>query len=267
MAWGGVSDELLPVILPVAAYWTTSGFYQVMLMRSGTKHRLFTSEEESARNLVSRRQVFVRVLQHQTMQMTLAAAVFMGAGGKGTTAASIAAEKVWPPLTASLLQMARQVAVAMLFIDAWQYSWHRLTHTSKFLYKHVHSFHHRMVVPYAYGAQYFHPVDAFVGEIVGGVLSTVVSGMPPRTAAVFFSVLTIKGVDDHCGLWFPNHPFHRFLCNNSAFHAFHHQHEGIKYNFSAYFFANWDKLLGTYMPYSVLERKGGGYELRAAKDN
>lgn len=76
MAWG-ISDELLPVILPVAAYWTTSGIYQVMLTGSGAKYRLFTREEESARNLVSRSQVLVRVLLHQTMQMTLAFSVFM----------------------------------------------------------------------------------------------------------------------------------------------------------------------------------------------
>lgn len=153
-----------------------------------------------------------------------------------------------------------------MITDFWQYCWHRLAHMNKFLYKHLHSMHHRLIVPYAYGAQYFHPLDAFFGDILGGVVATLVSGMPPTVSAVFFTLLTLKGVDDHCGLWFPTHPIHRFLTNNSAFHALHHQHEGVKYNFSGYYYSIWDKLLGTYLPYSVEERKGGGYHLRAVKD-
>jgi hypothetical protein len=51
-------------------------------------------------------------------------------------------------------------------------------------------------------------------------------------------------------------------CNSSAYHDIHHQLYGNKYNFSQPFFVMWDKILGTYMPYTLEEGKGGGLEAR-----
>ncbi|CAN0923666.1 Sphinganine C4-monooxygenase 1 [Linum grandiflorum] len=127
---------------------------------------------------------------------------------------------------------------------------HRYMHQNKFLYKHIHSQHHRLVVPYAYGALYNHPVE----------------GMSPRASIFFFSFATLKTVDDHCGLWLPGNPFHLFFKNNTAYHDIHHQLYGTKYNFSQPFFVTWDRILGTYMPYSLEKRRGGGFEARPAKD-
>ncbi|RVW31224.1 Sphinganine C4-monooxygenase 2 [Vitis vinifera] len=39
-----------------------------------------------------------------------------------------------------------------------------------------------------------------------------------------------------------------------------------KYNFSQPFFVMWDKILGTYMPYSLEKRAGGGLEARPTKE-
>jgi hypothetical protein len=44
-------------------------------------------------------------------------------------------------------------------MDAWQYVLHRTFHESRFLYKHFHSHHHRLYVPYAFGALYNHPLE------------------------------------------------------------------------------------------------------------
>lgn len=44
-------------------------------------------------------------------------------------------------------------------MDAWQYAMHRAFHENKFLYRNFHSHHHRLYVPYAYGALYNHPVE------------------------------------------------------------------------------------------------------------
>lgn len=44
-------------------------------------------------------------------------------------------------------------------MDAWQYALHRSFHESRFLYKHFHSHHHRLYVPYAFGALYNHPLE------------------------------------------------------------------------------------------------------------
>lgn len=154
----------------------------------------------------------------------------------------------------------------MLVMDAWQYFMHRYMHHNKFLYKHIHSLHHRLIVPYSFGALYNHPIEGLLNDTVGGALSFLLSGMSPRASIFFFSFATIKTVDDHCGLLLPGNLFHVFFRNNSAYHDVHHQLYGNKYNFSQPFFIMWDKILGTYMPYTLEERAGGGFETRPCKD-
>ena len=154
----------------------------------------------------------------------------------------------------------------MLVLDTWQYFMHRYMHHNKFMYKHVHSQHHRLVVPYAFGALYNHPLEGLLLDTIGGALSFLLSGMTPRTSIFFFSFATIKTVDDHCGLWFPGNLFHMFFRNNTAYHDVHHQLYGSKYNFSQPFFVMWDRILGTYMPYTLEKRADGGFEARPTKD-
>lgn len=154
----------------------------------------------------------------------------------------------------------------MVVLDTWQYFMHRYMHHNKFLYKHIHSQHHRLVVPYAFGALYNHPLEGLLLDTVGGALSFLFSGMTPRASIFFFSFATVKTVDDHCGLWLPGNLFHVFFKNNTAYHDVHHQLYGSKYNFSQPFFVMWDRILGTYMPYSLEKRKGGGFEARPTKE-
>lgn len=153
----------------------------------------------------------------------------------------------------------------MIVLDTWQYFMHRYMHHNKFLYKHIHSQHHRLVVPYAFGALYNHPVEGLLLDTIGGALSFLLSGMSPRASIFFFSFATIKTVDDHCGLWLPGNLFHVFFSNNTAYHDVHHQLYGSKYNFSQPFFVMWDRILGTHMPYSLEKRAGGGFEVRPKK--
>lgn len=149
-------------------------------------------------------------------------------------------------------------------LDTWQYLGHRYMHMNKFLYRHVHSTHHGLVVPYATGGLYSHPLDGLFLDTFGGLLAAVLSGMTPRTSAYFFSFATVRTVDIHCGLWLPWSPSQLLFGNNPAFHDTHHQLKGFHHNFAQPFFVAWDKILGTYMPFSVEKRKEGGYEVQPA---
>lgn len=171
-------------------------------------------------------------------------------------------EKVQQP---SVWVASLQFFAAMMVMDAWQYFIHRLMHINKFMYKHVHSHHHRLVVPYAFGALYNHPLEALLLDTVGGALSFLLTGMTPRTSVYFFTFATIKTIDDHCGLCLPYNPFHYIFWNNTAYHDVHHQLHGLKYNFSQPFFISWDKIFGTHMPYVVQKRVEGGLEVRPVK--
>ncbi|KAK8947567.1 Sphinganine C(4)-monooxygenase 1 [Platanthera guangdongensis] len=234
-------DDLLGTFVPIAVYWIYSGFY-VMLGDLTTQYRLHTKAEEDKKNVVSKTSVVKGVLVQQAFQISVSLLLFTAPSSP----------------TVILLQF----MVAMVVMDTWQYFMHRLMHVNKFLYRHIHSKHHTLVVPYAFGALYNHPLEGLILDTVGGALSFLVSGMTPRTAIFFFSFATMKTVDDHCGLWLPGNILHLLFNNNSAYHDIHHQLYGTKYNFSQPFFITWDKILGTHMPYKLEKREEGGFEAR-----
>ncbi|KAI0180044.1 fatty acid hydroxylase superfamily-domain-containing protein [Hypoxylon sp. FL1284] len=138
-----------------------------------------------------------------------------------------------------------QFFVGVVVLDTWQYFLHRLMHQNKWLYTTFHSRHHRLYVPYAYGALYNHPFEGFLLDTAGAGLAYKLAFMTPRQGIVFWSMSSIKTVDDHCGYALPWDPLQRITSNNAAYHDIHHQSWGIKTNFAQPFFTFWDKLLGT----------------------
>lgn len=108
-----------------------------------------------------------------------------------------------------------------------------------------HSRHHRLYVPYAYGALYNHPFEGFLLDTLGAGIGYMVTGMSVRQGAFFFCFSTLKTVDDHCGYSLPWDPMQHITSNNAAYHDIHHQTWGIKTNFSQPFFTFWDRLLRT----------------------
>jgi len=140
---------------------------------------------------------------------------------------------------------ALQFLIGVLVVDTWQYFWHRGMHLNKYLYTAFHSRHHRLYVPYAYGALYNHPVEGFLLDTLGTGVAYLVSGMTTRQSMWFFTLSTIKTVDDHCGYSLPWDPLQHITSNNAGYHDIHHQSWGIKTNFSQPFFTFWDRLMGT----------------------
>lgn len=108
-----------------------------------------------------------------------------------------------------------------------------------------HARHHRLYVPYAYGALYNHPVEGFLLDTLGGAISFKAAGLNTRQGMIFFTCSTIKTVDDHCGYALPFDPLQRITSNNAGYHDVHHQSWGIKTNFSQPYFTFWDRMLGT----------------------
>ncbi|KAL5703533.1 sphingolipid C4-monooxygenase [Ranunculus cassubicifolius] len=138
----------------------------------------------------------------------------------------------------------------MHYSSIWKdYLVHLYMHQNKFLYCHIHSQHHRLVAPYAIGALYSHPPDGLLLDTFGGALSFLTSGMTACTAVIFFCFAVIKTVDDHCGLWLPPNIFHLLSRIIQLIMIL----------------PIWDKILGTYMPYTHVKPSEGGLEARAIK--
>lgn len=95
----------------------------------------------------------------------------------------------------------------------------------------VHSRHHRLYVPYAFGALYSHPLEGFFLDTLGGWVSYQLLGLTHRERTVFFTVSTLKTVDDHCGYRFPWDPIiwlGHLTGSEMVYHTIHHQPWGIK---------------------------------------
>lgn len=254
--WEGyVSDEVMGTFAPILVYWLYAGFYQ--LLPPLDNYRLHTRKEENEKNVVPLAAVVRGVLLQQFFQAAVAHVLFLLTSDTNSTAIM-----VQPSIPVQIMQ----ITIAMVVMDTWQYFVHRYMHQNKFLYRHIHSQHHRLVVPYAIGALYNHPLEGLLLDTFGGAISFLISGMTARTAVIFFCFAVVKTVDDHCGLWLPGNIFHIVFQNNTAYHDIHHQLQGLKYNYSQPFFPIWDKILGTYKPYRLSKRPEGGFEARLIKD-
>lgn len=145
-------------------------------------------------------------------------------------------------------------------LDTWQYFLHRAMHLNQFLYKHLHSVHHRLYVPYAFGALYNHPIEGFLLDTLGALLSETCAGLSVRQSVFFFTLSTCKTVDDHCGYRLPFDPLQLFSGNTADYHDIHHQVIGIKSNFSQPWFVHWDVILGTRMTRQDIEERRAKYK-------
>ncbi|CAA6666122.1 unnamed protein product [Spirodela intermedia] len=227
----GVPVEVRATVIPIVIYWVYSGLY--MALEYTGKYQLRRRQDGGDKNLASKRQMINPGCAASTNQPRL---------------------KIFGRLVAALLVM-----------DTWQYFLHRLMHANSLLYRYSHSKHHRLVAPYAFGALYYHTPEGLLLNTAGGFVAMAVTGMPPCAAMVFFSLVAMRTVDIHCGMWVPWHPLNLLFSNNTAHHELHHQPDGSDFNFSQPFFVFWDRILGTQLPYTVGKAEGGGFDLKVTK--
>ncbi|KAF8462728.1 fatty acid hydroxylase superfamily-domain-containing protein [Kalaharituber pfeilii] len=175
--------------------------------------------------------------------------VMAGMGGVDATVATATEMVDWRMAVAaglySYIIPAMRFWLALFILDTWQYFLHRLMHTVPELYRAIHSHHHRLYCPYAFGALYNHPLEGFLMDTIGAGMAFKISGMGQQGALLFFVFSTLKTVDDHCGYKLPWDPLQWMFWNNAEYHDVHHQSWGIKTNFSQPFFICWDRWLDT----------------------
>jgi len=277
-------DKYLSIFVPVAVYWICALPFEILDHLSPAcleKYRIHESAEVQAKNRVTRSKVIVTVLFQQllqvlvgywwleendnvnlnhprsiqTIQSTLAQFVSQILG----TESAHRFVNTTGPLFASWLYWwgipCLQVFFAMFVIDIWQYTLHRLFHTVPYLYRNIHSWHHRLYVPFAYGALYNHPLEGFLLDLLGSVVAMEAARMTVRQSILLFGLATAKTIHDHSGWSLPFDPMQFLFKNNADYHDIHHQAIGIKNNFSQPFFVHWDKFLGTELTREQMEER------------
>ncbi|GAA5931438.1 sphingosine hydroxylase [Sporobolomyces koalae] len=271
----GISDKYLSVLAPVAIYWGFSllfCFLDSLQWDMFERHRIHEPEEVTSKNRVTVREVVVAVIFQQVLQTLLGifaledeqpatdhvAELNMWGGRLAKLVMTAAGSKLGDDLLARYGRPVSswiywwgfptlQLAWAAFILDGWQYMMHRSAHQVTYLYRTIHSWHHRLYVPYAFGALYNHPIEGFVLDTCGTFMAHMIAGLTLRQDILFFGISTAKTVDDHCGFAFPWDPFQHLFGNNADYHDIHHQVAGLKKNYSQPWFISWDIFFGTRM--------------------
>ncbi|KAI0704365.1 sphingosine hydroxylase [Cytidiella melzeri] len=282
---GFMSDQWMSLAAPIIAYWASSllfHFLDISEAQCLDKYRIHDSAELKARNLASKWDVIRAVILQHVIQ-TILGIFWMENKLAGEAVDHLAALVGRAPLLLSVLRgllgakMSAQLwesyghelvygvywwaipvakfLLGMFIIDTWEYFLHRAMHMNTFLYKTLHSVHHRLYVPYAFGALYNHPLEGFLLDSCGAALAETIAQMSTREATLLFVISTLKTVDDHCGYSFPWDPLQMMASNNADYHDIHHQVIGIKSNFAQPFFIHWDVWLGTRMTRQDIEAR------------
>ena len=227
-------------------------FHIIDVFELAEKYRIHPSEEEQSRNKVTHYEVFRDVIFQHIIQSIVGFIVYYfdptpQTGGELYAMWNLKHNYLpsfvpdWAIYYGYMYGLsALKLAIAITIIDTWQFWLHRIMHVNKALYRRFHSRHHRLYVPYAYGALYNDPVEGFLLDTLGTGIASIATGLTHRECIVLYTFATMKTVDDHCGYRLPFDLFQILFPNNSVYHDIHHQMWGIKSNFSQPFFTFWD---------------------------
>lgn len=250
-----ISDQNLALAAPVVGYWVFSSIFHIVdVYELAEKYRIHTPQEIVSRNRAKLGTVIRAVILQHVLQTALGIVLNYYEPPQYTGHENFQVWKLSQQLKvssqiASIVYYwaipAVKILMAFFIMDTWEYMLHRIMHMNKFLYKHLHSVHHRLYVPYAYGALYNNPLEGFVLDTVGAAIGYFALSLSTRESIVFYLFSTLKTVDDHCGYELPWDPFQFLFPNNAAYHDIHHQSFGIKTNFSQPFFIHWDEIFNT----------------------
>lgn len=157
-----------------------------------------------------------------------------------------------PVVAPTVWQFCWHQYASLALVDFQYYLWHVLHHKVRFLYKHIHSFHHQYSAVNSWVTQYSHPWELFsLGFFT--TTSPWVFGAHPLTQWSFLIFMLAVSVEDHCGYDLPLMP-HRWapFWGGSLKHDMHHQRPLT--NFQPFF--NWfDRLFGSEWPPNNQDRK------------
>jgi sterol desaturase/sphingolipid hydroxylase (fatty acid hydroxylase superfamily) len=104
----------------------------------------------------------------------------------------------------SLPIMARDLFISLIIREALFYYSHRLFHTKR-LYPYIHKVHHRFTAPCALAAQYAHPVEHIVANLIPIVLPPMALHSHIVTFWIFLSMMLIETSTVHSGYNFWPH--------------------------------------------------------------
>ena len=110
---------------------------------------------------------------------------------------------------------------------------HRGLHESRWLFKNVHSIHHRIMTPWAITGNYMHPVEfVLTGTVM--LIGPLLVGAHVVTLYIWIVLREWEAAEGHAGYDFPWSPTHLMPFSDGATHHDFH-HAKVKGNYAGFF--------------------------------
>lgn len=121
-----------------------------------------------------------------------------------------------------------------ILLDDFLFYWvHRGLHESRWLFKKVHSIHHRIMTPWAITGHYMHPVEYLLtGTLM--LAGPLLVGCHVVTLYLWIVIRQWEAAEGHAGYDFPWSPSHLMPFSDGATHHDFH-HAKVKGNYAGFF--------------------------------
>ena len=126
------------------------------------------------------------------------------------------------------------------------YYGHRYSHYNKFIFKHIHSIHHKYIEVKPFEGSCASPIDIILFVILILTIPFYVFPLSPPFYLLYTTMIIGTGILDHSGTEF------EFLIYNSNSHKVHHIQMNKNYGFPLPIF---DMFHGTHLDYTTLQEK------------
>lgn len=145
--------------------------------------------------------------------------------------------------------------IATLASELGVYVWHRSMHGQKLLWRVFHQMHHSAERIDTYGAFYFSPADMIGWTVLGTVVFSFITGLPPESISIMLLVSNFLNILQHANIKTP--VWLGYIVQRPESHAVHHEKGVHAYNYCS--IPLFDMLFGTFRNPSKYVPENGFY--------
>lgn len=184
--YGAIVVQLLSFWLPCALYIALDPLFPSF----AASHKLQPAPKQPSASDI--RHCFLIVARNQLLSLALAFGIYYL-----ELPSTLRVDAAPPPLTEFLVH----IAACCVLREVMFYYSHRLLHVPS-LYRLVHKIHHRFTAPVALAAQYAHPIEHVVSNVLPVVLPPALLGAHVLTAWAFLGGVLVETSTVHSGFDF-----------------------------------------------------------------
>lgn len=120
--------------------------------------------------------------------------------------------------------------LGFLILQLVQYGYHRMVHSSNFLWRNFHQVHHSAERLDCYGALFHSPMDMIGFTMVGSVSFALIIGLPPAAITLIVLVLNFLAFFQHANIHTPH--WMGYIVQRPESHSLHHGRNIHRYNYA-----------------------------------